>query len=242
MIAAHEFEDADYELTRIQTMAPDFIPAYTERARLAERRGALEEAERQWSAAAARTEDPELQQEAKVELMRLGRMREAKAEAMKPAPAPPPKKKPSRLEKRIRITSVGREKYQGNDEFDEMRLIRINLTPDPGKPAPVAKDVRVSVTFVDREQDTGRIGVTRVVAPKAPLNVSGDWSAREARTLTAAYVVPTGFRAREEREYGERRGYYGYLVRVHYQDKLQDVAARPATLIKELSAEKAVRN
>jgi hypothetical protein len=45
--------------------------------------------------------------------------------------------------------------------------------------------------------------------------------------------VPHGFRKEELQKYSQNRRYFGYLVQVYYRDELQDVDARPKTLLEK---------
>ncbi|HEY8240263.1 MAG TPA: hypothetical protein VIH35_02400, partial [Kiritimatiellia bacterium] len=135
-----------------------------------------------------------------------------------------------KLARRIRIVGVEREKFDANQEFDEMRLLRINVKPrmsegeiDPG-------DFTCTVVFYDRGLFKQVIRPTRAVAPKDALKVDGQWPAGEQRTLTAAYIVPKDFRDEEEKTLGERRTYEGYRVLIYYKGVLQDESALPKTL------------
>jgi hypothetical protein len=49
--------------------------------------------------------------------------------------------------------------------------------------------------------------------------------------LTAAYIVPKGFRDQEEKTVGERRTYEGYRVLIYYKSVLQDEVALPKSLL-----------
>ena len=72
------------------------------------------------------------------------------------------------------------------------------------------------------------------MAPAEPLRVDGPWALGQQRGVTAAYIVPIGFRDLEEAEHGLRRRFYGYAVQVYYKGVLQDAAARPAALMREI--------
>ena len=134
---------------------------------------------------------------------------------------------------RLVITSMDHQKFQQNNEFEEMRLIRIGLKPREGERKLKANQVRVLVSFFDRDSVTGEIKKSRVATPKDALRLDSELSGEEPRVVTAAYVVPRGFRDLEAREYSEKRLYYGYRVQVFYGDQLQDEDAKPKTLLYE---------
>jgi len=223
--AVNNLLKADDELEKLQILAPDFVPAYIERARLYERRGMLDKAVEQWGEVLKRTVGTPLYREAAAERLRVQRLAfMQKPKRKRPASA-------SDLPRRIRIADVDRERFQTSDEFDEMRLLRVELKPVVSERDVDTEEVRVEVTFYDKNKDTGEVGPTRAVAPDDTLRLDGEWSSRERRSITAAYLVPKGFRIDEEDEYGERRGYHGYVVRVFYDGELQDETARPRSLL-----------
>ena len=139
-------------------------------------------------------------------------------EASAPAPSPVPGLR------MIRIASVEQQKFPANEEFDEMRMLNISLVSavPPEEIDPAA--VRVEVFFFDQDS-SGRVSPTRAIAPKEPLTLDGTWGQEPHRLITATYVVPAGFRDREDGKY------YGYRIRVFYGDEIADADARPKTLL-----------
>ena len=150
-----------------------------------------------------------------------------------PAPAIKTTPKPLGPEKRLVITSMDHQKFPQNNEFEEMRLIRIGLKPGDGERKLKANEVRVLVSFFDRDRETGVISKSMVATPKTALRLDSELSGAEPRIVTAAYVVPKNFRQQEEQDYSEKRSYYGYRVQVFYGDKLQDEDAKPKMLLYE---------
>ncbi len=157
--------------------------------------------------------------------------------AVQPAPPPPapaaaplqeetsaPTPSPGLGLRMIRIASVEQQKFPANEEFDEMRMLNINLISavPPKELDPAA--VRVEVSFFDQDS-TGRVTPTRAIAPKEPLALDGTWGQGPHKLITATYVVPAGFRNREKGKY------YGYRIRVFYGDEMADADARPKTLL-----------
>ena len=147
-------------------------------------------------------------------------------ESGRPAPA-------SGLPRRIKLVAVDQEKLQANAEFEEMRLLRVQMKPKPGEEPVDQSDSRVVVLFFDDDRETKQVALTRAVAPKEPLRVEGPWPPDEPLVVTASYVAPRGFREEEFRQHGQHRRYYGYAVQVFYRDEIQDEDARPKTLLKE---------
>jgi multidrug efflux pump subunit AcrA (membrane-fusion protein) len=217
---------ADRQLARIEILAPDFLPAYIERARLLERRGYIQKAAEQWSEVLKRSMGTPLYEQAAAERIRLARLEAAEARL----PSRPASE--TRPAGRIRISSVDMEKFQQNDQFDEMRLLRITLKSREKNLDPA--DMRIEVTFFDELKDTREVIPTRAVAPGDPLRPDGETRGKQPHYVTAAYLVPKGFRAEEETNFGSSGKYHGYLVRLLYQGQLQDERARPKALLKRV--------
>lgn len=91
------------------------------------------------------------------------------------------------------------------------------------------KAVNLEVFFFDRVNGTQ---VAQTIAPEpvetwqsAPV----DWSGAGEETLDVVYHLPA-LAAAEIQQHG-RRSYYGYMLRLYYHHKLQDVAAEPRDLL-----------
>ena len=227
-MADNSFVAADDLLERIQVLAPDFTPAYVERARLYESRGMLKKSGEQWSRVMDLSVGSPLYEEAAAERQRLARteliqtMTSDRDEGKEDA---------QRLQRRIRIVNVEREKFEANQEFDEMRLLRINVKPRMSEGEIDAGEFVCVVVFYDKSQFKETVRPTRAVAPKDALKVEGVWPAGDQKTLTAAYIVPKGFRDQEEKTVGERRAYEGYRVLIYYKSVLQDEVALPKSIL-----------
>jgi len=96
------------------------------------------------------------------------------------------------------------------------------------------KAVNLEVFFFDRVNGTK---VAQTIAPEpietwqsAPV----DWSGSGEETLDVIYHLPA-LSAAEIQQHG-RRSYYGYMLRLYYNNKLQDVAAEPRDLLEFGSA------
>jgi pSer/pThr/pTyr-binding forkhead associated (FHA) protein len=230
-IARMNFVRADEQLQRIQIMAPDFLPAYIERARLFERRGMLKAAGEQWAEVLNRSMGTPLYEQAAAERIRLARLEVA--QPTQPATGEPPADAAGRLPRRIRILDIQQERFPKNEQFDEMRLLRVTLKPKPGEKELDPYYAKVVVTFFDENTETQKVQPTRAMVSKA-LSPEGPWREGEQRNVSATYIVPKGFREQEIAQYGERMLYYGYVVQVYYREQLQDVEARPRSLIQQL--------
>ena len=96
------------------------------------------------------------------------------------------------------------------------------------------KAVNLEVFFFDRINGTK---VAQTIAPEpvetwqsAPV----DWSGTGEETLDVVYHLPA-LSAAEVQQHG-RRSYYGYMLRLYHNNKLQDVAAEPRDLLEFGSA------
>jgi tetratricopeptide (TPR) repeat protein len=226
-----KLEEADRELERIQTMAPEYVEVYVTRARLYERRDLLNEAKAQWQQVVMWAKDPLLREEAEQAQRRLAdesiqrtraeiRIHEERAEAT--------------AARRLSVGDVRQEHLLQSADYDEMRLLRIELQRAPGaRPIDVRK-VEVVVVFFDRGKTSGTLIRTRAVVPDEPLTLNGVWRNNEKRNVTAAYIVPRDFRRGETRDYGEEFTYYGYVVEVRYEDVVQDRSTNRERLLRSL--------
>jgi pSer/pThr/pTyr-binding forkhead associated (FHA) protein len=223
---------ADQTLERIQIMAPDFLPAYVERAQLFERRGLLKKSGEQWTLVMNKSLGTPLYQQAASERIRIARMDMIRT-ALKSSSRRDDEESLSKLPRDIRILSIEHQKFPNNDQFDEMRLLRITLKVKPGEDGLFGSDVYVVVNFFDQAKNSGQISLSEVVVPKNALTLDGQLDGGDQRVLTAAYIVPKGFRTTERMKRGEEHRFYGYSVRVLYRDSLQDEDAKPRSLLRE---------
>ncbi|HBA83211.1 MAG TPA: hypothetical protein DCZ95_03865 [Verrucomicrobia bacterium] len=223
---------ADQTLDRIQIMAPDFLPAYVERAQLLERRGFLKKAAEQWALVMSKSIGTPLYQQAAAEQIRISRMDMIQT-ALKASSGKDDDESLAKLPRRIRILSVEHQKFPDNDQYEEMRLLRITLKARPGDNDIRGNDLYVVVNFFDQGKESGQISLSETVVPKNAFTVEGELSGGAQRVITAAYIVPKGFRAEEKLQQGEERRYYGYTVRVLQRDTLQDEEAKPRSLLRE---------
>ncbi|HOW97181.1 MAG TPA: FHA domain-containing protein [Kiritimatiellia bacterium] len=228
--------EADTLLERIQIMAPDFLPAYIERARLYEQRGLLNKAGEQWAIVLQKSIGNPLYEQAAAERIRL-----ARAAAFVPPPSVVPRRREPapaepRLPRRVRLASLEQEKLPVTEGYEEMRLLRIAVRAMASERQLDPDDIRVAVTFFDEEYTSKEVVPTTVSVPSSPLPVSGEGSSGGPYAVTATYMVPAGQRAKEEKASGRRFRYHGYAVRVYYREQLQDEGARPKALLEKLRA------
>lgn len=212
--------EADRLLAELQTENPDFLPAYEARAALYERQGQLDKAIGQWSQLLQRSSATPLAGRAAEEWSRLT------AEH---------RRKSAEQAHRIKIVAMTQMRFPESGDYDEMRVVRIELeTIGAERPDPAS--VRVEVSFFDRDGSTGAVALTRAMTPRSVVRLPGPWPDDGPHAVTAAYVVPPGFRARSG---GAAQQFHGYVVRVFADDVLQDEAARPTDLLRQTTSKAA---
>lgn len=206
------FTEADRLLAHIQNLDPDYLPAYEERAQLFEDQSRNGDAAAQWSEILRRSIESPLYQKAVAERIRLSQFNA-------PQPETP----------ELHIASVQQSRFPATADYDEMRVLKIivqsdssiRLNPD---------DLRLEVTFYDRNPDTGGIEPSRGRISQQTSELTPEWGAAAERVLTATCVIPKGLRA-EQSANGEPRTYHGYYVRLLYLDQKLDEAAQPRQLL-----------
>ncbi len=211
-IAGGHFTEADRLLAHIQYIAPDFLPAYEERARLFEKQGRTGEAAAQWSEVLRRSTESPIYQKAVAERIRLS---QAVAQQTQPADAP------------VRIASIQPTRFPAGEDFDEMRVLKIILATEPDQRLDPDR-VRVEALFYDRDRVSGDVAPTAGRVTVQPIDAAAVNSAGEY-LLTATYVIPKGLRA-EQAAAGAERVYHGYHVRVLRGDVTVDERAQPNAL------------
>ena len=141
------------------------------------------------------------------------------------------KKISGKLPENIRIDAVKRQTFNKTREYDKMRMLTITVRQAIDTMDIDGEAVQLNVSFYDKIKGTGQVVPTQVVVPDEAITFEGRWPPDERHTTTAAYIVPTGFRAIEKIDFGVARAYYGYVVEVYYDGILQDRAARPKKLL-----------
>ncbi len=213
LIASNRFAEADRLLGSIQQMAPEFAPAYAERAWLYEDRGMLQPAIDQWRELARLGTDPELAANARVKVDQLRTAQNVKVPA---------------FADHLRIVSSEQRRFPDSGNGGEMRLVTMRIgAGETGRPIP-PDAVKVQILFFDRDPDTQGIQRSRIQAVAEAEGPSTPWSPGEVRTYTATYLVPPPIRPGDK---PRREQYYGHLVRLFYFTALQDELAHPPTLL-----------
>lgn len=215
--AAHtggKLPEADALLARVQQLNPDFLPAYEERAAVLEQMGRRGESAAQWSEVLRRSIESPLYQKAVAERIRL-----SEAAAPEPAPDTPV----------LKIAGVQQSRFQASEDYEEMRVLNIELSPvQPGLRMD-REAVQVEVNFYDRDPAAGTVEPTEARVSQETAAPTSAWGRESEKMVSATYVVPAGLREVQLAE-GRPRTFHGYRVRVFYRGRLQDEAAVPKSL------------
>lgn len=133
-------------------------------------------------------------------------------------------------EKHLRLGAcqVARD-FSGNERYTlRVPIVRAGSQPVDGKM------VDMEVFFFDRVNGT-QVAQSIAQEPVETWQSSPvDWTGPGEETLDVVYNLPTLSPA-EVQQHG-RRTYYGYMLRLYYNNKLQDVAAEPRDLLEFGSA------
>lgn len=207
-MSAGRLDEADRLLARLQTDAPDYLPAYEVRAGLFEQRGMLEAALGQWALLFQRSVGGPAAERAADEWARLSAERRAAADV---------------TARRVVIRGVEMQRFPDTADYDEMRLVRVQLATAGALPAGARP--RVEVIFFDENAAGRAVALTRAMPPRVEASLSGGGTSPGGWAATAAYVVPAGFRRNAPGRF------HGYIVRVYLGDRLEDETARPLDLL-----------
>lgn len=262
-IASGNWRQAESLLDRAQAANPARAEVYRARARLYETQRDYAASLRQWELTLARAgSDGEIRREAQDGRARVqevirqdeARRRAREAQARKDAeareraaaearlraqaandsvarPAADPPPAPAR---RIRIRNIRRERFSNRENYEEVRMVQFDLVQRKSSDPVAVEDVAVEVRFFDRDQASGQVAPSRVPAPTNGLALDGHWPPGDAKTLSALYMVPQGFRQSEKQSLGVDRQYYGFVVRVLLNGRLQDTQAFPSSLLERV--------
>lgn len=213
--------EADRMLTALQTSDPGFLPAYEEHAALFERQGQLDKAIGQWALLLQRSSATPIAGRAAGEWSRLTgeQRRNSTAQAH-----------------RIKIASLTQMRFPESRDYDEMRVVRIEIEAI-GASRPDPATVKIEVSFFDHDSTSGAVSLTRAMAPRVEPRLPGPWPDEGPHAVTAAYVVPPGHRAKPG---NGTQQFHGYVVRVFVDGVLQDEDARPTDLLKQAAAKASV--
>lgn len=224
-IGKMNYTEADSRLERIEIVAPEFLPAYEERARLYESRGMLQQAGEQWAEMMKRSEGKPEHATATAERSRLARRTGEPGVITVPRRIAALSAPDKPLPKRVMIQSVDMDEFGPGPEFDEMRLLRIRLRPKASEKDIEGGGVSVSVVFYERDRRTRAVQPAAAYGPGNITLPAGIWSSGGIYEAQATYMVSRAVEAAES-----TAAYYGYVIQVYYQDVLQDERISPPAL------------
>jgi tetratricopeptide (TPR) repeat protein len=233
-IAEGQLEEADEILSGLQATNSDFLPAYSERAALFEKRGDSEQARTQWMEILRRAKDaesPETHRAASA----LSRMTLEEFPRHPPKPPPPAARQvrsaPDAPEERIAILSAEVRRLPPSPDAEDVRILELQLELTDGSPSVPMEEVSVVVRFYDRTDPDGRVRPSSIRNnPQTRTPGTGVWKPGTAQQVTAPYVVPRGMREQDTRAYGARTSYYGYSIEVRVGKTVRARLHRPAQL------------
>ncbi len=151
-----------------------------------------------------------------------------RATAARPKPAVTPRPAPD-ADPGIRIVSIEPQRFPATADVADMRTLRITLVPAGSTETLRPEQIRLEVQFYDLLERTGVASPSRAAQSIRSDDAGETWESGQARTYTAVYSMPRSLYDREELR-GNAPRYYGYRVRVFYNNRLQDQQAKPLTL------------
>lgn len=229
LVAAKDLVQSIVLLDQAKRLAPDHVPTLLMRARVLEGQKRFTEAVAEWDSLLRLVTDPALMEEATAARAHVARL-ETMAQS---GGGEPERLSASRrgLPQRFAIGSLRRSRLPKREGFDEIRMIRFDVTPSALEDAIRTDAVRIDIHFIDKSATGESIHLSRVPLSAKSLEVSGVWAAGETKEFSVLYMVPEGFRDRDAAERGLQLQFYGFVVRVRYDGVLQDAKAFPGTLL-----------
>lgn len=230
-VLRHNYVEAHRQFERARILAPDYYPAYAEQAQLFENEGNLEQAGKLWEEILKRCQHGPWYELASRERHRLAR--KAARRAVPALPPPQPRQVLRELPREVRLEKVELQDAGAANGFREIKLLNIQLKSRIGHTLRDASVVRVRVQFYQRDPSSGAVVPARALVPQPEIPLRGVWRVGESRNLSAAYLArPPADPEQKPLEF------YGYVVKVFYQDQLQDQTAEPESLLR-LEAQRA---
>ena len=242
---------ADDYYKLLQRSNPSYLPAYSDRARLFEKRGMLEESIDQWAQLKAKSENETIWSTlATKEHKRIEeRLRALKASLAVQAdtittpistkPTPSPNANPSATteslapetkQKYLEIISAEAPQMGSGDNYDYMRILSIEFASLPAGHNLRGEDVIARIQFYDQDRNTRRIYPSEIYVPRTEFTLSGQLPAGKVHSITCPYTVPVNFREKQLTKTKQNLTYYGFTVELFYVGHLQDYVAKPLSL------------
>lgn len=140
---------------------------------------------------------------------------------------PPPKKNHETPLPDISITGVDTKKMPDSDEFDEQRILNVDLQLVETINNFSSDKVEVKARFFDQNNVTKEIIASPSGDPGKPTLPRWDKEGSKV-SATIFYTIPRGVRST-----GDGSSYYGYTVKVFYAGKLITQTAQPKSLLED---------
>ena len=137
------------------------------------------------------------------------------------------KKKSDRLPRRVRINEISSQRMTKTEDYEEMRLITVDLQFQKSDTGLDLSDIQVKVIFYDKNRTTGSVRLSRALLPQETLSLDEEVEQGSNPSVTAAYLVPKNSAGRNAKQYR----YYGCIVQVFYRGEKQDEQAQPKKLL-----------
>ncbi|MDZ4817167.1 MAG: hypothetical protein SGI71_13000 [Verrucomicrobiota bacterium] len=136
---------------------------------------------------------------------------------------------PPKEDEWLKINSIDLDK--ANDpETEERRNLKVELSKRVGAALDPSK-VKIMIYFYDKAGEEIVVSTTAKIE-KGWVTAPVDWNAEESETLLASYIVAKGGRKKDQSKAGKSIIFYGYIVKVFYNNVLQDHRAFPEALAK----------
>ena len=131
----------------------------------------------------------------------------------------------------MKIVQVDARRFPASHEYDDFRMLRVDIHAAPNSQEFRQDLVSVDVQFFDQAGRSGAVFPSRAASTTQPPAVSrAAWKPGESRSATATYLVPSGTRRKEEYTREGPGHYYGYRARLYYDGRLLDERVKPQTL------------
>lgn len=233
-IAQGQLEEADKILSGLQAENAGFLPAYSERATLFEKRGDSAQARAQWMEILRRAQDAESPETHRA-ASELSRMAMEEFPRYTPPPAPRvPRVNPTAAgvpTEKVSVVSAEVRRLPPSRDADDVRILEIRMELSADSPPVPLEEVSVVVRFYDRTDPDGRVRPSSIRNnPQTRSPGPGIWTPGTPLQVTAAYVLPQGARAQDARAYGGKTAYYGYTLEVRVGKQVRARLIRPAQL------------
>ncbi len=210
-IASGDFVVADKMLEHLQLTRPDYLPSYEIRAGLYEQWGMPGKAREQWTVVLQRTTESPLYRKAVAERIRLGHTESLRTGQAGDA---------------LSIASVDQLRFRAGEEYDEMRIIKVDIRYDASKGTIDPEGLRLIAHFFEEDRETGEVRISEAMPEAEATLESIRHEVIPVFSVAATYVVPRGYYDRQSRDIR----YHGFLLQLRYKDAVLAEYGRPAAL------------